>query len=92
MSRPATAKQITSNRIPPISNVTKQSFKKCSMDGSGLHSPQGGTAHFPHHKPLLPKRQMKSEERDTHPPGKLQKPERVLCKKNTKASKISHFH
>ncbi|XP_076084754.1 calmodulin-regulated spectrin-associated protein 1-B-like isoform X5 [Mytilus galloprovincialis] len=68
-SRPSTAKHITSNKVLniPISNVTKQSFKKCSMDDSGLHSPQGGAVHVHPHKPLLPKRQMRSEERE-HPP------------------------
>ncbi|VDI76016.1 calmodulin-regulated spectrin-associated protein [Mytilus galloprovincialis] len=68
-SRPSTAKHITSNMVlnVPISNVTKQSFKKCSMDDSGLHSPQSGAVQLHPHKPLLPKRQMRSEERE-HPP------------------------
>jgi hypothetical protein len=41
------------------------------MDDSDLLSPQGGAVHMPPHKPLLPKRQMRSEERETHPPGDL---------------------
>ena len=41
------------------------------MDDSGLLSPQGGAVHMPPHKPLLPRRQMRSEERETHPPGDL---------------------
>ncbi|CAG2254163.1 CAMSAP [Mytilus edulis] len=43
-SRPSTAKHITSNMVlnVPISNVTKQSFKKCSMDDSVTQSVRGG--------------------------------------------------
>jgi hypothetical protein len=37
----------------------------------GLETKKGGAVHMPPHKPLLPKRQMRSEERETHPPGDL---------------------
>ncbi|XP_061178757.1 calmodulin-regulated spectrin-associated protein 1-B-like isoform X1 [Saccostrea echinata] len=64
-SRPTTAKKLTSNAIPnlpPISNVTKQSFHKTSMDDAGF--PRNVTQVAPR-QPLLHKRQQESG----HEPG-----------------------
>lgn len=61
-SRPTTAKKMTSNAItnlPPISNVTKQSFHKASVDDTSVPRVSGQVP--PRQQPLLYKRQQETD-------------------------------
>ena len=60
-SRPATAKNMTSAALArvPISNVTKQSFRKSPVDDAAVGASQ---VNLPQHQPLLPRRQQQQQQ------------------------------
>ncbi|KAK3087075.1 hypothetical protein FSP39_001312 [Pinctada imbricata] len=63
-SRPTTAKRASStsmSQVPPVSNITKQSFRKSPTDERYVHTPQA-TNVLPPRQPLLYKRQQQGSQ------------------------------